>query len=143
MKTISGFTLIELLIALALFLAIGVSATTFSAKSIGEHAVADAGDFLLGSLREARWESRLGRGTDPWGVHVDGNRITLFQGGSYASRDGSFDRTYEYNPNVSVSGPEEIVFSRVEGSPSVTGTFVISWRGSERTLVVNSLGIVE
>lgn len=143
MKTNHGFTLIELLVALALFLAIGVSATTFSAKSVGEHAVADTENFLVGSLREARWESRLGKGADPWGVRVGGDRITLFQGASYESRNNSSDQVYEYNRNVSVSGPDEIVFSRVEGSPSVTGTFVISWRGSERRLTVNGLGVVE
>lgn len=143
MRATSGFTLIELLIAIAIFLSLGVSATVFSAKSVGEHAVADAADFFAGSLREARWASRLGKGADPWGVRVDGGRIVLFRGTDYDSRDPSLDRSYVFNQNVSISGPDEIVFSRVTGQPSVTGTVSVSWRGNVRSFVVNDLGIVE
>lgn len=142
-KKISGFTLIELLIALALFLALGVSITVFSAKSVGEHAVADAADFLAGGLDEARRGSRLGRGAEPWGVRVGDGSITIFRGAGYAARNPSFDRSYRFNPNVSIAGPGEIVFSRVTGFPSTPGTFAVSWRGNWRTVVVNGLGIVE
>jgi len=145
MKAYSGFTLIELMLVLALFLSLGALSAFFTAKVIAEYAVADTADFLTGSLREARFQSRLGKGESTWGVYADDDRIVLFQGGDYLSRDVRFDRQFLVNPNVSITGMGEILFARKSGLPSSSGTIAVTGPGVEnsRTIVLNERGVVE
>ena len=76
------------------------------------------------SLGRARILSVSGERDATWGVYVPG--AVLFKGKSYALRDPSFDEMYPVSPAIALSGLQEVVFSRLEGSPSATGSIILT-----------------
>lgn len=142
-RVFSGFSFIEIMLSVALLLIIGTLSAFFSSRMIVTNAVTETGDFLAGSLEEARFDSKAGKDGGQWGVHIGLTAVTFFRGNSYASRDTGLDRILELNPNVTISGPKEVVFGRVSGLPNASGTVIVSGGGSSVSLVINDRGIVE
>jgi len=137
-----GFTLIELLLVISIVLIIGTFSVVFFSRFLTQNAVTNTQDQLIGSLRKAQIYAMMGRQNSNWGVRFGENIIALFSGNSYASRNTAFDETFSQNSNISISNFSEIVFTKVSGLPSTTGTYTITGNDSSKQVVVNSQGVI-
>lgn len=141
-KLTSGFTLIEVILAVALLIIIGGFAMSFSTNFFVQNATGNLRDQWMSTLKKAQLYAMSSKGNSNWGVAYNAPTLTLFKGTSYASRDTAWDETYEGNANLSVTGLTEVVFTRITGLPSTTGTTTISGTSSVRTITINSQGVV-
>lgn len=142
-KSSFGFTLIELLVAISIFLVIGTFSTNFYTGFLTQNAVSNTQDQLLGSLRKAQMYAMAGKAGTNWGVHYDSatHKITVFSGTSYATRTQAYDENYSVNPNISVTGITDIVFTRLTGVPNTSGTIVITGNSETKTITIDSQGV--
>ena len=110
-----------------------------------------ASDDLQQYLRTAQSLSMASQNDDQYGVHlVTGTATTMvvFKGTSYASRDTSFDELSEtLAPSLTLSSTVsggDVVFTKVEGSTTNTGTVTItSSEGDVHSVTVNAVGMIQ
>lgn len=138
----AGFTIIELLLVISIVTIIGTFSVVFFSRFLTQNAVANAQDQLIGELRKAQMYAMMGRQNGNWGVRFGSNKITLFQGNSYATRTTALDETFSENSNISISGFTEVVFTKTTGLPSTTGTYAITGNDTSKQVVINSQGVV-
>lgn len=150
MKTnLRGFTLIELLLTVSIISVIGMLSTGFYARFFLQNAVANTADQFAADFRKAQMYSMTGKynlTNTTWGVRYGSNTITLFLGGTYATRNSAFDETYTVNPNIVVSGFTEIVFEKktglpISGIPSNTPTITVTGGSTSKTITLNAQGV--
>lgn len=138
-----GFTLLEVLVVLGIIaIAAGFTAPVYQSFQL-RNDVDLAANVTAQSLRRAQALSQAVDGDITWGVAIQSGSVTIFQGASYATRDSQYDEVLDVNPNVSNSGVGEIVFTKVTGVPSATGSIVFSGNNRDVTLTINSLGGIE
>ncbi len=80
----------------------------------------------------------------PWGVHLEGNTLTLFGGNTFSTRDVSLDENTILSKDVNLNGPQDIVFQKLYGIPSQTGTITMrDTAGETRMITINAEGLVD
>ena len=78
------------------------------------------------------------------GLAIFHDRYVLFEGTSYADRDSTLDRVSLLPENVHIDGPSEVVFSRPNGQPDISGTYTLSSsHGDSLTLYLRANGLTE
>jgi prepilin-type N-terminal cleavage/methylation domain-containing protein len=137
-----GFTFIELIVVVALILTISIASTGFYARFFTQNAASNAVDQITSSLRKAQIYSMMGKQNSQWGVKYTANKIILFQGSSYATRNAVFDESFTVPNSVNVVGLNEIVFYDLTGTPSATATISISGGNTNKSIIINSQGTV-
>lgn len=142
MSTKPSFTLIELLLVVALMFILASSSTAFYSRFLIQNSVIAIQDQVIGNLRKAQTNAMAGKQNSNWGVYVASGAIILFSGDSYAARNTALDERSAYANSVAVSGPTEIVFSKVSGIPNTSGTISISGQGTSKSVIINSQGMV-
>lgn len=138
-----GFTLIELLLSIAVMtVLIGLSLPVYQTfvrsndLDLNTQTVAD-------TVRRAETNSRGVNGDSVWGVYFTSTTTTLFKGATYATRDTSFDETTTLPSSVSQTGLSEITFSKLNATPSATGTLTLtSSTNATRQVSINAKGMV-
>jgi len=139
-----GFSLIEMLLSIALIgVLAGLSVPVYSGY-VGHNDVHIAAQTVTQAYRHAQQYARSGEGDSEWGVRVVNGSVTVFKGGSYATRDTAYDEEFVLSQGMSVSGIEECVFTKMTGNPTVTGeVFLSSNAGISRVISVNEKGMVQ
>lgn len=138
----TAFTLVELLLVMVVVMGIGTFSVVFFSRFLMQNAVVDTQDRLVGQLRKAQMYAMMGKRNGSWGVHFGSNKITLFQGASYAARDVSVDEIFTENANVNISGFTEVIFSKTSGLPSSTGSYTIAGGDTSKQVIINLQGVV-
>lgn len=141
-KNIRGVTVIELLIVITIISLIGITVIPIGAGFLGRNALRNKTSELLSSIRIAQLNSISGKSGGPWGVKVDSSYITLFQGSSYESRNASLDKKFAIPASIVITSTE-IIFSAVDGTPSISPTINITGGTDSRSLIINQLGVVD
>lgn len=119
-----AFTLLELILVMGILAALtGISMPAYREYRIRSD-LGRAAEHLSQAIGRARLLSASGERDGTWGVHTPTG--TLFLGDSYAARTASADELFPIPPNVTVSGLEEVTFSRLLGRPSATGTIILT-----------------
>ena len=146
-----GFTLIELLIVIGISsLLIGFTYSSFRLLNQSQALGKDA-NLVATVLHEARAETLASKNGNQYGVHFETNKIVLFIGTTYSSVD-STNINFPLNTLVTIStinimgGGSEVVFDRLTGDTSQTGTVtlsLISTPTSIRTITVSGAGLIE
>ena len=78
-----------------------------------------------------------------WGVLATTSQVIVFSGASFASRNPTFDESFDISPSIKISGMSEEVFAKFTGIPSASGTLILtSSNGEARTVSVNSKGTI-
>ncbi len=139
----NGVTFIELILVVAIILTIGIMSTAFYSRFLTQNSVDNVTDQFAGQLRKAQIYTMMGKQSGGvWGVNYSSNRITLFQGNSYATRNTALDETFTVNANITVSGITDVTFARLTGIPSSSPTITVAGNNSQNILTVNSMGVV-
>ena len=120
---------------------LGFSVTVYTNVPV-RNDVSIAATTLVQDLRQAAFFSRVGYYDSSWGVRVQNDTITLFQGASYAARNQNFDEIFEMS-NIITSGNEEFVFEKLTGITAEPGdtTLTSSIINESFTITVNEKGI--
>jgi Tfp pilus assembly protein FimT len=142
----AGFTLIELLIIMAIVTLIGLTSVPFLSRFYLQNAVQTTYDQLGAELRKAQTYALEGKQNGPWGVHLGGGSMILFQGNAFAGHTNTaYDETFNKNPNVTINGypgTGDIIFTQMTGTTSATTTITMNAGNTTKTITVSALGIV-
>jgi len=135
-----AFTLIEILfvigiLAILVTLASPLALDFYKSQQLDTHTQG-----IIQTLRRAQLKAMSIENNSNFGVYLTNDNYTLFKGGSYGARDIQFDEVSDLPQILTVSGLSEIVFSKFEGMPSVTGTIILSNNGDNLTISINEMG---
>ena len=98
---------------------------------------------LAGALRRAQTYARAGHNDNQWGVEIQPTAITVFQGGTFAGRDTSYDEVSAISAGTTVGGLSEVLFAKLSGTPVSTGSVTLTSANNEtRTVTINAQGMV-
>ncbi len=143
-KKNSGITLIEILLSVSVLgLLAGLATPVYQSFQV-RNDLEVAKNTAVQSLRRAQVEAQSGVGDSPWGVYFGDGDITLFKGASFATRSAGFDEFFDVPASIVRTGLSEVVFSKLEGVPSATGTVTLTSNTNEtRNITINAKGMVD
>lgn len=146
----SGFSLIEVLLSVAIIAMLaGLSAPIYgSFQTRNDLDIAAQG--VANALRRAQTYARGVSGDSQWGVEIQSTGATLFKGSVFASRPTALDELTSIPATITPSGTTEIIYTKLEGLPTVSGSAVTtpvsitltSSANEIRTLTINAKGMV-
>lgn len=99
-------------------------------------------NLLDNTLREARNLAMINHHEADHGVYVASDELIVFQGSSYAARDGSQDRIFPRAAGIVISGPAETNFSALSGVTASSTFALTDPRSKTREIFVNPEGLV-
>lgn len=138
-----GLTLIELLIVIGILGIIATVSAPNISRFLGGGYLTTSTDKVVRTLRKAQGYSFNGKENSVWGVYCEPKLLVLFKGSDYATRNSSFDETFDLPPSVKISGLTDVYFQRLRGNPSGTRSITISVFGDQRTITVNAEGMID
>lgn len=142
-KNVSGFTLPEVLLSITLLSIIGGMTIPMYRTFMIRNDLDIATITIAQNLRRAQSLSESGDGDITWGVRVGVGSILIYKGASYVLRDSSFDENTSIPTTIVPTGLVDVVFSKITGTPSATGTFILTSQYNEtRTITINEKGMV-
>lgn len=138
-----GFTLLEVALSIAVIgVLTGISIPVYQSVQV-RNDLDIATVTIAQTLRRAETLSQSVDADISWGVSLQNQSITLFQGTSYASRNTNFDEDFSIPASITPSGISEIVCTKFSGIPQTTGTITLTSNANEtRTLTINAKGTV-
>jgi prepilin-type N-terminal cleavage/methylation domain-containing protein len=146
MKT--GFTLLELLIVIAIGVIVAGFIFTAFVDYGNEQSFRATVVEMVAITKEARQKTLSAETTTQFGVHFASSSLVVFEGGSYDPASSS-NKIYNFS-NVSLtpelsSGGSEVVFARLSGEASATGTIeILNHRSNSTTsILIRGSGLVE
>lgn len=137
-----GFTLLEVLLSVAIIAMIGTFSAPLYVNLLVRNDLDIATTTTAQSMRRAQELARASDGDSRWGLRLQSGQIVIFKGTSYAARAATFDEIYSVSPSIGFSGLTEIVFDKVTGYPLTNGTVNLSNQSNNRTVTINSKGMV-
>lgn len=145
-----GFSLLEILISIAVISVVSVLVVSGFSSFRESAQLNEAQSQILGNLRDARNRTLSSQKNTQYGVHFEASRIVLFSGSSY-SAGSSLNEPHLFPPitrisSISFGGPIDIVFARLTGAASASGTVTIeSISNTSKTKIITILssGIAE
>lgn len=142
-QTWRGFTLLELLLSLALIGILSVASAPLYLSYQTRNDLDVGVNTIVQNLKRAQILSQANDGDTTWGLKIQTGSIVLFKGVSYAARDVTYDESFDLPDNITFAGPQEIIFSKLVGLPSVTGTIILTpVSGEPRSIILNSKGMI-
>ena len=127
-KQPGGFTFTELLVTIAIMLILGaLTISTYSQYRI-ERLLSSEAARLVALLESTKASSLAGKGNESQGIKFNASSFETFSGSSYAGGSDIvvFDLDPELLISTTLSGDEEIVFSRLTGWANDAATITIA-----------------
>ncbi len=138
-NSIYGFSLTELILTMGIMITIFALTIPFISKQFSYFDLSVERDRLVANLRRARIMAMTNRNSLPHGLYVASSTFYVFEGTSFASRNQSYDESYDRRPEVGISGGPEVVFTSLSGTTS-SSTFILTSQSNSATVVVNPEG---
>lgn len=138
-----GLTLIELLLVIGSIIIIAALTMPVGLNFYRLQVLDETTSDILGILRRAQNQATFQKNDSAFGVKFLSDSYILFQGSSYAERIQSGDEIIMLPLGIGISGIDEVVFEKLIGIPSFTGTLTITSDGSSQKLSVNAQGAIE
>ncbi len=147
--TKKGFTLLEMLIVLAIITIIaGISMQVFQSL-YQDSALRAGGSEVYGALVSARSDTLAAQNDTVYGVRVSSSTVTRFIGASYTPGSAT-NKVYTFEGEVFatsslITSGTNIIFERLTGEPSATGTIYIRDTNGTgtTTIVIHASGLIE
>lgn len=138
----TGFTLLELLLVVAMIGLIAMFSVSLGSGFIWRTDLSSAQSSLVASLRRAQVLARSQADDIDWGVHIENNQLTIFQGNNFPSRNVSQDEEYNLG-SVVVSAPTEVIYHKFSGAPYENSyTISLASNGEISVININSEGMI-
>ncbi len=141
-----GFTILELIITIAILFILGsISIIGMSNISNKSYLNSDV-ETVKSALLKARTMSINGVDGIEHGIYLASTSVTIFKGVNFVGT--SIDSVYNLNHGVisSVSfsnATTSLYFNKITGSPSASGTLVLSGENSSTTIMIYASGLSE
>ncbi len=139
---VKGFSLIEIMLVMTLTFIVMLFVMPIGMSFYRAQLLTEATNTLVSNLRLAQSSALSGKNNDSFGVSVQEGEFVVFQGDSYGSRTVTEDTVFPVSSAVEVTGLTEVVFERWVGMPSATGTVTLSYGERQRTININSAGLI-
>ncbi|MFW0862435.1 MAG: pilus assembly FimT family protein [Candidatus Komeilibacteria bacterium] len=141
-----GFNLVQVLLVVAIFLVIAsMSVPSLYQFQTGAQIDTVAAE-ISQNLRRAQSKAIVGYNNSNWGVYFTEDVYTIFSGNDYNTRDANEDEDYTYSSAIQLVNDfsDEILFTKITGTPSTAGTITLSTTGNEQAIItINTLGVIE
>jgi len=137
-----AFTLLEILLVIGIISALLVAIIPMGLDFYKNQELSTQIQFLIQTLRRAQSKAMSIELDSPFGVRVNTQNYVLFKGTSYLTRDTPYDEVFDLPQIINSSGLSEVVFSKLEGKPNVTGNITLSSNNKSRTININDFGTV-
>lgn len=143
MRKLNAFTLVELLLVIALISVImGLSIPAYTGFQRGQE-VDSSLVFVRRAIRTAQLNAKASKLDNNWGVYMSNNNIVVYSGDDHASRATGEDIVFNLPASVSLSGTNEINFSKYTGEPNQTASITLTVAGQNRNIDVNEKGFIQ
>lgn len=139
----TGFSLIEMLLVLVILVLLAAVSLPLALNFYQNQQLEVKENEVVQALRKAQFRAMAGKEDSSFGVYFFSNKFILFKGASFLSRDSRFDEEFEMPKAISRSGLSEIVFSKLEGIPSLTGNIILSAGNRSETISINGIGTID
>ena len=146
-----GFSLVEILFAIAI-IAVAITIVSLSFSRLNSNiALESAQESVVTVFNEARSLTMLGKNEYQYGVNIQTSQLVLFRGTSYSSGNAT-NVLVPLNAavgirNINISGGgSSVVFNRLTGATTNTGTFqiyLVDATTTAHTITINGTGVVE
>ncbi len=145
-KKSAGYTLLELMIIVAISsLLAGLAYTSFTAFSRNEALDAGTASIVAG-LRDARARTLASVDGSQYGIYIEQSKYTLFKGALYDA-GSNLNSITDFNSYIKASSTlTSIVFQRVTGNTTASGTidvYLITDPSQKNTISVALTGLVD
>jgi prepilin-type N-terminal cleavage/methylation domain-containing protein len=139
----NGFTLIEILLVVVLISIITAFSVPVFSSLVGSTELNDSVDKLVHASRRAQLLSETMKEDLSWGIFVDTDKIVVFGGDDYATRNSSFDEAYFFAEQINVSGDTEFVFEKLTGFPDSSVSLTLENNFGSQIVDINEVGLIE
>ena len=138
-----GFTLVEVIVVIAIF-AVFSSISIFSYSGFKNRNILNIAAYdTIDAMRHAQGNAQKMKKDSQWGVKVFSDKVVIFKGTTYASRDTAFDQNLDFPEQIDVSGSTEIVFDKITGWTDDVGTTTVTGTdGSSKQIFINEKGTI-
>lgn len=149
-KNKRGFSAIELIIVLSIFGILAVIILSGLVNFRKHHALARDTELVVELLNQARNQTISSKNLTQYGVHFASTTVTVFTGGTF-SAGATDNQNYPLNSTDTVlslsitGGGVNVVFARLTGETSQSGTIVVSSPGlsETKTVTIYKTGVIE
>lgn len=146
-----GVTILEVLISIAIISTLASLSFVVFTQFIQTQSVDKEAGAVISSIAYARSQSMSGRNDSAYGIHFASTTMTIFMGTSYnASSVNNVVRTLSSGVVVSRlalgTGVTDVVFGKLTGTPSATGTLTIASlrdTSKQRVITISGTGLVQ
>lgn len=135
-----AFTLIEILIVIGMLAILTGLVFPLSFNFYRNQQIETNTQGIIQTLRRAQLKAMAVENGSSFGIYLTDDNYTLFKGDSYLARDVQYDEASGLSPIVTVSSLSEVVFSKLAGIPSATGTVVLNNGIESRNIGINEVG---
>ncbi len=138
-----AFTLIEILLVVIILTVLIGSAIPISISFYKTQQLDINVRGVVQSLRRAQLKAMSVESDSNFGVYLTNDNYILFKGDSYLNRISEFDEVFDLPQIITISGIQEVAFSKFEGIPiSLTGDIILKSNGDSRIININEIGRV-
>lgn len=134
-----GFTLVEILLVLAIMGIICSFGLLVSMDSYRMYVFNLERDTLVSLLMKTRSQSINNIDQKKHGIHFESNNYVVFEGDSFNLLNTS-NYFVPRNPNILISGSNEIIFDQLSGDPNFTGAIILADNSRTAKVFLNELG---
>lgn len=139
---IKAFTLVEIMLVLSIFAIVAAIAVPLTLNWQNSEETELVTLTIVDGVRTAQNKARSNVEDSDWGAKVQTDKLIVFKGSDFSTRDQSFDEDFPFSQLVSVSGKSEIVFQKNSGRLPTTSSTQISLGEYSWTISINKLGTV-
>lgn len=139
-KWICGYTLVEIIVVIGIIALLATISTSVYSNFSANEKLKIATMGVVEAIRHAQANTQSGKGDSSWGVKVFSDSVIIFKGSGYASKDSSYDQSFNFSGGVVASGLSEIVFAKVTGSTINTGTITLINSYGSKDILINEKG---
>lgn len=137
-----GFTLVEVLLVLSIIILLITLTIPLGIRFYSTRQLDVSENGIVQTLRRAQIKAMSMERDSAFGVYITSEEYVLFKGDSYIARDISYDEIFDLPDNLSITGLSEIVFSKLKGTPSDTGTITLFLDNRTESININEMGMI-
>jgi len=135
-----AFTFVEFLLVMIIIVVLLALTIPLGIRFYKSQQLDTTTEEVIQALRRAQLKS-MSQSEYSFGVYLgsgQSGKYVLFRGNSYASHDD--EEIFDVSIGISFSGLSEVVFSKIEGAPSVSGNIILTSDVGVRTININQAG---
>ncbi len=130
-----GFTLIEALIVVSIITILAVIGVASLSNSRNKNKLSDEQANVVYAFQKARDSAVSGVGNTNYGIHVEADKLTVFQGTAWSGSTVEQQINLPSSITTDQTGTD-FIFSRISGASSKSGVIILKQSGTGSTAKV-------